>query len=205
MKKWGYARGLIHESREEISSQVSLLVEAGVDELILEYRYVSPRQKPPIQTLLEKVEQGDTIMVLGISRVCRNTKQFYDLLGMIRKKNLRLITLEGLIIDCRFEELDLETNACLCMAGELERMEAESAKEFAQYRTEHKLKKGDTVGRPATTIEDIPASFIRCYPMFVNKEMNISQVARQCRLSRPTVYKYIRLLKAYAEQAGKEE
>lgn len=55
--------------------------------------------------------------------------------------------------------------------------------------------KGKQIGRPRVTKDDIPAIFLRHYPDFVNGKLNISELARVCELSRPTVYKYLRLLR----------
>ena len=51
-------------------------------------------------------------------------------------------------------------------------------------------------GRPQTTRDDIPAIFLHHDPAFRNGQLNISELARVCDLSRTTVYKYIGLLEA---------
>ena len=54
--------------------------------------------------------------------------------------------------------------------------------------------KGKRVGRPHTTKEDIPAVFYRHYPAYTAGRMNVSELARVCGLSRPTVYKYLKMI-----------
>ena len=44
--------------------------------------------------------------------------------------------------------------------------------------------------------EDIPATFLRHYPAYKNKQLNVSELARFCHISRTTAYKYIGLLEA---------
>ena len=44
--------------------------------------------------------------------------------------------------------------------------------------------------------EDIPASFLRHYPAYKSKQLNVSELARVCDISRTTAYKYIGLLEA---------
>ncbi len=56
--------------------------------------------------------------------------------------------------------------------------------------------KGKQIGRPQATVEDIPAVFLRHYPAYKNKQLNVSELARVCDISRTTVYKYIGLLEA---------
>lgn len=50
------------------------------------------------------------------------------------------------------------------------------------------------IGRPQATADDIPAVFLRRYPAYKKKQLNVSELARVCDLSRTTVYKYIDLL-----------
>lgn len=50
------------------------------------------------------------------------------------------------------------------------------------------------VGRPTVQRKDIPKSFIDGYSLYKKGSVNISQLARFARVSRPTVYKYIKIL-----------
>ena len=54
---------------------------------------------------------------------------------------------------------------------------------------------GARVGRPHTTRDDIPAIFYKHYPTYLAGQMNVSELARVCGLSRPTVYKYLKMIK----------
>ena len=55
--------------------------------------------------------------------------------------------------------------------------------------------KGVRIGRAELTNEDIPPIFYRHYPSYVSGELNVSELARVCDMSRTTVYKYIEILK----------
>ena len=51
-------------------------------------------------------------------------------------------------------------------------------------------------GRPQVSKEDIPATFLRHYPAYKSKQLNVSELARVCNISRTTAYKYINLLES---------
>ena len=53
---------------------------------------------------------------------------------------------------------------------------------------------GKQIGRKPTTRDDIPAVFYKHYPAYAAGQLNVSELARVCGLSRPTVYKYLRML-----------
>ena len=54
--------------------------------------------------------------------------------------------------------------------------------------------KDNRIGIPLTTIDDIPANFLRHYPAYKNGAFNLTELARPCDISRTTAYKYIGLL-----------
>ncbi len=50
------------------------------------------------------------------------------------------------------------------------------------------------LGRPRSTKEDIPSVFFKHYPAYEDGKMNVSELARVCGVSRPTVCKYLKLI-----------
>ena len=54
--------------------------------------------------------------------------------------------------------------------------------------------KGRQVGRRPTNKDDTPAIFYKHYPAYIAGQMNVSELARICDLSRPTVYKYLKMV-----------
>lgn len=54
--------------------------------------------------------------------------------------------------------------------------------------------KGKKIGQRSTTKEDIPANFLKHYAIFMEGKMNVLELARVCGLSRPTVYKYMKMI-----------
>ena len=59
---------------------------------------------------------------------------------------------------------------------------------------ENAREKGRRIGRRPATKDDIPAVFYKHYPAFAAGNLNVSEFARVCGLSRQTVYKYLQFL-----------
>jgi DNA invertase Pin-like site-specific DNA recombinase len=55
--------------------------------------------------------------------------------------------------------------------------------------------KGKQIGRKPITKEDLPSSFLKYYPLYINGTMSITELSRVCGLSRPTIYKYLKMAK----------
>jgi len=62
------------------------------------------------------------------------------------------------------------------------------------HKTQASRWKRNERGRRLKEKEDIPAVSCKHYPAFASGNMNVSELARICDLSRPTVYKYLKLI-----------
>ena len=188
--KAGYARCSTNESRQDIERQVRELKQAGAETVYLEYEHGDAAVKEQLSLLLEQAQAGDTIITLEVSRLARSTKQLCEIIEAISKKHLCLVIVSSITMDCRSGHADPMTEAFLQMAGvELAMIRARVRSGMANAKA-----KGKQIGRPHLTSDDIPASFLRHYPAYKGRQLNISEFARVCNLSRTTVYKYIDLL-----------
>lgn len=71
-----------------------------------------------------------------------------------------------------------------------------SSNAYEKSGMENAKAKGKKIGRPHTTKEAIPAVFCRHDPAFLAGRISLTELARLCRLTHPTVYKYLKLLLA---------
>ena len=86
------------------------------------------------------------------------------------------------------------SEAFLQMAGVFSQLELAMIRERVRSGMANAKAKGKQIGRPRLTMEDIPSIFLRHYPAYKNGQLNISELARVCDLSRTTVYKYISVM-----------
>ena len=191
---YGYARCSTNEDKQDINRQIRELKAAGAQEVVFEYEHGDAKVKKNLQMLLETAAEGDTIITLEVSRLSRSTKQLCDIIDIIREKHLRLVIVGSITIDCRNGELDAMSSAFLKMAGVFSELELQMIRARVRSGMANAAIKGKHIGRPQTTKDDIPAVFYKHYPAFMAETLNVSELARVCGLSRPTVYKYLRLV-----------
>ena len=191
---YGYARCSTNESKQDINRQIKELKAAGADEVIFEYEHGDARTKKGLNLLLELAQAGDTIITLEVSRLSRSTQQLCELIDIIREKRLRLVIMGSITIDCREGKADPMSEAFLQMAGVFSQLELAMIRARVKSGMENTKAKGKKIGRRATTKEDIPTSFLKHYAIFMEGKMNVSELARVCGLSRPTVYKYMKMM-----------
>ena len=190
----GYARCSTNESKQDIDRQVRELKQAGAEDIFLEYEHGDAAVKCQLSSLLEQAQPGDTIITLEVSRLARSTKQLCEIIDRIQKQKLRLEIIGSITIDCRSGELDPMTKAFLQMSGIFAELELSMIRARVRSGMANARAKGAKIGRPQATVDDIPAVFLRHYPAYKKKQLNVSELARVCDLSRTTVYKYIDLL-----------
>ena len=82
----------------------------------------------------------------------------------------------------------------LQMAGVFSQLELAMIRSRVRSGMENARAKGRQIGRPQVSKEDIPTAFLRHYPAQKNGQLNISELARVCDISRTTAYKYKALL-----------
>ena len=193
---YGYARCSTNESKQDINRQVRELKAAGAEEIFIEYEHGDSKIKSQQATMFNQAVAGDTIIVLEVSRLARSTQQLCEIIEHVREKHLRLVIVGSITLDCRNGQADPMSEAFLQMAGVFSQLELAMIRSRVRSGMENARAKGRQIGRPQVSKEDIPASFLRHYPALKNGQLNISELARVCDISRTTAYKYKALLEA---------
>ena len=191
---YGYARCSTNETKQDINRQVRELKEAGADEIFLEYEHGDSKIKDQQRAMFETAREGDTIITLEVPRLARSTQQLCEIIDIVRDKHLRLVIVGSITLDCRNGQYDPMSEAFLQMAGVFSQLELAMIRARVRSGMQNAKAKGVVIGRPQLTKEDIPASFLRHYPALKSGNLNISELARVCDMSRTTVYKYVSLL-----------
>ena len=194
MMVYGYARCSTNESKQDIQRQVRELKTAGAEEIFVEYEHGDSKVKSQQQAMFAAATAGDTIIVLEVSRLARSTQQLCEIIEYVRQKHLRLVIVGSITLDCRNGQADPMSEAFLQMAGVFSQLELAMIRARVRSGMANAKAKGAQIGRPQTTIDDIPASFLRHYNAYKKGQLNISELARVCAISRTTTYKYIDLL-----------
>ena len=194
--EYGYSRCSTNENRQDINRQVRELKQAGAEQIFVEYEHGDAKVKSQQQAMFAEAQAGDTIIVLEVSRLARSTQQLCEIIELVRAKHLRLVIVGSITLDCRNGQADPMSEAFLQMAGVFSQLELAMIRARVRSGMENARAKGRQIGRPQVSKEDIPATFLRHYPAYKSKQLNVSELARVCDISRTTVYKYIGLLEA---------
>ena len=192
----GYSRCSTNEGKQDINRQVRELKAAGAEVIYMEYEHGDAKVKNQQQAMFAESEAGDTIIVLEVSRLARSTQQLCEIIEIVRQKHLRLVIVGIITLDCRNGQADPMSEAFLQMAGVFSQLELSMIRARVRSGMENAKAKGKQIGRPQVTADDVPSGFLRHYPAFKRGQLNVSELARVCNISRTTAYKYINLLES---------
>lgn len=190
----GYSRCSTNEGKQDINRQVRELKAAGAEVVYMEYEHGDAKVKNQQQAMFAESEAGDTIIVLEVSRLARSTQQLCEIIEIVRAKHLRLVIVGSITLDCRNGQADPMSEAFLQMAGVFSQLELSMIRARVRSGMENAKAKGKQIGRPQVTADDVPSGFLRHYPTYKRGQLNVSELARVCNISRTTAYKYITLL-----------
>ena len=194
-KNYGFARcSLSEEKGQDLNRQIRELRAAGANEVISERVHGDAKVKPQLDFLLEHIEPNSTLYVCEVSRLSRSTQQLCAILETIKEKHLCLVILNSVTIDCRNGDIDPMSMAFLQMAGVFSELELSMVRARVRSGMANAKAKGKQIGRKPITKADLPSAFLKYYPSYLDGTMNITELARICGLSRPTVYKYLKMV-----------
>ena len=193
---YGYARcSLAEEKGQDLGRQVRELKTAGAQEIVTEREHGDSKIKKNLDLLLDAAKEGDTLICTEVSRLSRSTQQLCEIIELVKQKHLCLVIIGSITVDCRNGQIDPMSQAFIQMSAVFAELELSIIRARVKSGMANDKAKGKKIGRRPTTKDDIPAVFYRHYPAYVAGQLNVSELARVCGLSRPTVYKYMKLIR----------
>ena len=194
---YGYARCSTNETKQDINRQKRELINYGVLEknIFWEYESGAKDNRPQLNLLFETATTGDTIVTTEVSRLARSLQKLCSILEDIKTRQMCLITLDSMSLDCRpGKGTEPTTIAMVQMMGVFSELERSMISERVKSGMRNAIEKGHYPGRPKTTKDNIPERFFIYYTKYHRRELTITEIARYYKCSRTTVYKYIRII-----------
>lgn len=117
MTIYGYAR--VSTQQQELESQLQALEQEGATVIYQEKFTGTKTDRPELNKLLEKLQDGDMLIVTKLDRLARNTKEGIELVEKLFAKNIKVRVLNiGLLENTSMGRFFLQT---LLAVAEMER------------------------------------------------------------------------------------
>lgn len=184
MAIYGYAR--VSTEGQCLDRQIDALKAAGVKEenIYCEKMTGTKSSRPKLNALLDVVEKNDVIIIEALNRLGRSSSDLINLMKSLNEK--------GVILKSLKESLDFSTVQGQFIANFLALM-AEFEREVIHSRVVEGVAaaraRGRIGGRPKTPDKKID----KALKMYDLHNLTVTEICRACGISRPTLYKAIKL------------
>lgn len=145
--KIGYVR--CSSTTQNPERQEVLMERLGVDKVYVDMCSGKNMQRPQLQSMLDFMREGDTIIVESFSRLARSTKDLLEITDIMTAKGVEFISQK--------ETIDTKTPAgrmLLTILASISQFERECIRERQQEGIELKKARGEYKGRVPIKIED---------------------------------------------------
>lgn len=179
--KIGYVRVSTEEQNE--ARQVEALQKHGVEKIYIEKRSGKNLDRPVLQELLEYIREGDTVYIHDLSRISRSLSDLLELVELLQKKKVHLVSNK--------ESIDTTTptgRLFLSIVGAINEFERTNLLERQREGIAIAKRQGKYKGRKQRTLDNIAV----VYDQWIRREKSKAQIARENRISRPTIDRLFR-------------
>ena len=190
-RKYGYVRvsSKSQESNSSIESQKEQLIQNGIQAKYIRVEIGSGaneiKNRPVFQKLMkEELKPNDLLMVTKIDRCSRNTLEFLKLQDILFKKNITFVALD------LPTSIDLATNKLIAttLSGIAE-FENNRRKERQKQGIRVAQREGKYTGRKSIITKNL---ITKVKDLKENKNLSVSEIAKEIGISRPTIYKVLK-------------
>jgi DNA invertase Pin-like site-specific DNA recombinase len=177
---FGYAR--VSTEEQNLDRQTDALKQYGIDELLTEKMTGTKRDRPELNKLLDKLRNGDTVVVESLSRLGRSTK---DLLALIEQFDSR-----GVVFVSLKESIDISTPTGKLLLTVLSAL-CQFERDLTVQRTNEGLKAARARGRKGGRPPKDPKAIDKALKLYDARAHSIAEICEICKLSQGTLYKAI--------------
>lgn len=148
------------------------------------------RDRPELQRLLTDLHAGDIVVVKSLDRLSRSTRDLLDLVDFITSKNAFIKVLD----------LNIDTSSSfgkffLTIIAAIAQLERDTIRERVIEGVAIAKAQGKYKGREKGAIK-LKGDALKRFVYFYNLGMNVTNLAKEFNTYRPTVYRWIDVLKS---------
>ncbi len=178
---FGYAR--VSTEQQNLDRQLDMLQKYGVDFIYNEKMTGTKRNRPELEKLLERLTEGDTVVVESLSRLGRSTKDLIWLMETFNSKGVNLVSLK--------ESIDTTTSTGKLLFTLMSAI-AQFERDVIADRTREGLNsaraRGRKGGRPRTDSEKLR----KAIKLYNTQQYSLAEIEDMTGVKRSTLYRGIR-------------
>lgn len=166
-----------------------LLAYQGADITYIDKVSGKDKNRPQLKAMLENLQEGDVVVVKSLDRLSRSTLDLLEISKEIEKKGATLKVLD--------KEIDTSTPVgkfFLTIIGAVAELERENIVQRVKEGVAVAKAEGKFRGRKVGSIE-LKGETLERFKKFYNKGFNKTELAKEFKVSRATIYRWEKVLK----------
>ena len=175
---FGYAR--VSTEQQNLDRQLDALRKYGCDIIYNEKMTGTKRDRPELAKMLDRMTEGDTVVIESLSRLGRSTKDLIELTELFQSKGVHLVSLK--------ESIDTSTSTGKLLFTLMSAI-AQFERDVTADRTNEGLKsaraRGRTGGRPKTD----PDAVRKAIKLYNTQQYSIKEIEELTGVKKSTLYR----------------
>lgn len=177
----GYAR--VSTEQQSLDRQIDALKRYGCDLIYTEKMTGTKRNRPELEKLLDRITEGDTVVIAELSRLGRSTKDLIELTELFQSKGVHLVSLK--------ESIDTSNSTGKLLFTLMSAL-AQFERDLISERTQEGLKaaraRGRLGGRPKTNQDSIK----KAIKLYHTQQYSIKEIEELTGVKKSTLYRNLK-------------
>ncbi|MDR2953870.1 MAG: recombinase family protein [Prevotella sp.] len=178
---FGYAR--VSTESQNLDRQLDALKKYGAEQIYNEKMTGTKRDRPELMKMLDRMTEGDIIVIESLSRLGRSTKDLIELTELFQSRGVNLVSLK--------EAIDTNTSTGKLLFTLMSAI-AQFERDTIADRTREGLKaaraRGRTGGRPKTNADVIK----KAVKLYGTRQYSIKEIEEMTGVKKDTLYRNIK-------------
>mgnify|MGYP002274422969 FL=1 len=179
--KFGYAR--VSTEQQNLARQLDMLTQYGVDYIFNEKMTGTKRDRPELNKLLDRMMEGDTVVIESLSRLGRSTKDLIELVELFRERGVHLVSLK--------EQIDTSTPAgklLFTLMSAVAQFERDVIAERTKEGLDAARARGHIGGRPRTNAQKVK----QAVKLYHTKQYTVREIEELTGVKKATLYRNLK-------------
>lgn len=177
---FGYAR--VSTDAQNLDRQLDVLKKYGVDVIYNEKMTGTKKDRPELNKLIERMTEGDTVVIESLSRLGRSTKDLIELTELFKSKGVRLVSLK--------ESIDTESSTgklLFTLMSALAQFERDTIADRTREGLRSARARGRTGGRPKVNSDDVK----KAVKLYNTRQYSVKEIEELTGVKKSTLYRNI--------------
>ena len=178
---FGYAR--VSTEAQNLDRQIDALKKYGVDMIYNEKMTGTKRDRPELTKMLDRMTEGDTVVVESLSRLGRSTKDLIELTELFERKGVHLVSLK--------ESIDTSSSTGKLLFTLMSAI-AQFERDVIADRTKEGLRSARARGRIGGRPKANPDAVRKAVKLYRTGQYSVKEIEELTGVKKSTLYRNLR-------------